>query len=98
MGSELERKIRKIRMRILERVILYSLIVGFCITIGYLKSVQNRLERDLKACSDNQVKMLDFCKENEATKDRIRKALSKNNGGIDDFNSVLDILFQGHKK
>lgn len=82
---------------ILERVIMGILIIGLCVTIGYLKSVQNKLEADLKKCSENQDKILTFCKENEQTKDKVREALGKNKAGIEGFNSVLDALF-GSKK
>lgn len=82
---------------IVERVIVYGLIVGLCIIIGYLKNLQSRLEEDLKKCNENQGKILTFCKENEQTRDKVRKALENNKEGVDGFNRVLDTLFEGKK-
>lgn len=82
---------------IIERVIVYSLIIGLCVTIGYLKNIQTGLENDLKSCTQNQGKILAFCKENETTRDKVREALNKNKEGVDGFNRVLDTLFEDKK-
>lgn len=79
---------------LLERILSYGAIVLLCIAVGYMKNVQWRLEAELKNSKENQLNILEFCKANEQTRDRVREALEKNKEGVDGFNNVLDILFE----
>lgn len=82
---------------LIERIITYSLIVGLCIGIGVLTHSKLQLETDLKKARENQDKILVFCKENEQTRNKIKKALEENQSGVEGFNKALDILFEGKK-
>lgn len=82
---------------LIERIITYSLIVGLCIGIGVLTHSKLQLEADLKKARENQDKILTFCKENEKTQNKIKKALEENQSGVEGFNKALDILFEGRK-
>lgn len=79
---------------LLERILSYGAIVLLCIAVGYMKNVQWRLEAELKDSKKNQVNILEFCKENEKVRDRVKEALENNKEGVDGFNNVLDILFE----
>lgn len=79
---------------LLERILSYGAIVLLCIAVGYMKNVQWRLEAELTDSKKNQVNILEFCKENEKVRDRVKEALEKNKEGVDGFNNVLDILFE----
>lgn len=79
---------------LLERILSYGAIVLLCIAVGYMKNVQWRLEAELKDSKKNQMNILEFCKENERVRDRVKEALENNKEGVDGFNNVLDILFE----
>lgn len=79
---------------LLERILSYGAIVLLCIAVGYMKNVQWRLEAELTDSKKNQVNILEFCKENEKVRDRVKEALENNKEGVDGFNNVLDILFE----
>lgn len=79
---------------LLERILSYGAIVLLCIAVGYMKNVQWRLEAELKDSKKNQMNILEFCKENEKVRDRVKEALENNKEGVDGFNNVLDILFE----
>lgn len=79
---------------LLERILSYGAIVLLCIAVGYMKNVQWRLEAELKDSKKNQTNILEFCKENEKVRDRVKEALENNKEGVDGFNNVLDILFE----
>lgn len=81
----------------MDRFFAYGIIIALCMFIGYLVKANYTLKADLKKCSENQSKILTFCKENEQTKDKVREALGKNKEGVEGFNNVLDTLF-GSKK
>lgn len=83
--------------KMLERIILGGIISLLLLAIGYLKTIQWKLENDLKSCMTNQEKVLGFCNENQRTRDKVREALEKNKEGVDGFNSVLDTLFEKKK-
>lgn len=82
---------------LIERIITYSLIIGLCIGFGVLTHSKLKLEADLKKARENQDKILTFCKENEKTQNKIKKALEQNQSGVEGFNKTLDILFEGKK-
>lgn len=82
---------------LVERIVLLGLIAGLCVVIGYMKYRINNLSQSLELCNENQGKILTFCKENEQTRDKVRKALEYNKEGVDGFNRVLDTLFEGKK-